>query len=174
MNISNIKEILTVFSDGNFSVLAHSGKAMLPKLPFLERQFLSQPLVWSQQTKTKSRSHRARETFTCLTYWVCICCPLPHQCHCGWWWHSQQGWEYLEWWLADADPEQELGNYKKMWYGGGCSQPESRLEMEEHPERTCKKKAYERWFRLGPSKYNRYLFPRTLWFRFTKSLSQYI
>lgn len=48
--------------------------------------------------------------------------------------------------MADADLVQGLGNYKKMWYGGGCSQPENRLEKAEHPERTCRKRSQERSF----------------------------
>lgn len=124
------------------------------KIPFFSPSFHSPtgPPAWNQESKIKGRSHWAMEPFTYLTYWAYTCCLLPHQCHCGWWWRSQEGWEYLEWWLADADLGQGLGNYKKTWYGEDCSQPENRLEKAEHPEKTCRKRSQERRFSPWPPK----------------------
>lgn len=62
------------------------------------------------------------------TWQVCICCPLPHQCRCEWWWHWQVGLECLGSQWAGAAPALGRAHWKRRrWSAEDCSQWASKL-----------------------------------------------
>ena len=62
------------------------------------------------------------------TWQVCICCPLPHQCRCEWWWHWQVGLECQGSQWAGAAPALGWARWKRRrWSAEDCSQWVSKL-----------------------------------------------
>lgn len=76
------------------------------------------------------------------TWQVYICCPLPHQCHCEWWWRWREGLECLGSQWAGAAPALGRARWRRrMWSAEDCSQWESKLEWAQFLEWswTCRK-----------------------------------